>query len=154
MLAMGRALMSRPRLLMLDEPSLGLAPLIVRDIFEIIVGLKQTGVSILLVEQNARAALQVADYASVMELGEITAQGPAAHACRRPAHRRELPGIGRGQRLTAEQAHGRARAVPLPSHGERVSAVRYFTTAQVPSLTVSSTRPRSSRPAWSVGVKL
>ncbi|HEX5959254.1 MAG TPA: ABC transporter ATP-binding protein [Hyphomicrobiaceae bacterium] len=78
MLAMGRALMGRPRLLMLDEPSLGLAPLIVRDIFEIIVGLKQTGVSILLVEQNARAALQVADHAYVMELGEITAQGPAA----------------------------------------------------------------------------
>ena len=78
MLAMGRALMGRPRLLMLDEPSLGLAPLIVRDIFEIIVGLRQTGVSILLVEQNARAALQVADHAYVMELGEITAQGPAA----------------------------------------------------------------------------
>ncbi|HEX6001918.1 MAG TPA: ABC transporter ATP-binding protein [Hyphomicrobiaceae bacterium] len=78
MLAMGRALMGRPRLLMLDEPSLGLAPLIVRDIFEIIVGLKQTGVSILLVEQNARAALQVADHAYVMELGEITAKGPAA----------------------------------------------------------------------------
>ena len=63
---------------MLDEPSLGLAPLIVRDIFEIIVGLKATGVSILLVEQNARAALQVADHAYVMELGEITAQGAAA----------------------------------------------------------------------------
>jgi branched-chain amino acid transport system ATP-binding protein len=78
MLAMGRALMGRPRLLMLDEPSLGLAPLIVRDIFEIIVGLRKTGVSILLVEQNARAALQVADRAYVMELGEITAQGPAA----------------------------------------------------------------------------
>ena len=75
MLAMGRALMGRPRLLMLDEPSLGLAPLIVRDIFEIIVGLKATGVSILLVEQNARAALQVADHAYVMELGEITAAG-------------------------------------------------------------------------------
>jgi branched-chain amino acid transport system ATP-binding protein len=78
MLAMGRALMGKPRLLMLDEPSLGLAPLIVRDIFEIIVSLKQTGVSILLVEQNARAALQVADHAYVMELGEITSSGPAA----------------------------------------------------------------------------
>ena len=80
MLAMGRALMGRPRLLMLDEPSLGLAPLIVRDIFEIIVGLKATGVSILLVEQNARAALQVADHAYVMELGEITAEGPASNS--------------------------------------------------------------------------
>ena len=94
MLAMGRALMGRPRLLMLDEPSLGLAPLIVRDIFEIIVGLKATGVSILLVEQNARAALQVADHAYVMELGEITAQGPAVAARRRPADCGELPGAG------------------------------------------------------------
>jgi branched-chain amino acid transport system ATP-binding protein len=84
MLAMGRALMGRPRLLMLDEPSLGLAPLIVRDIFEIIVSLRKTGVSILLVEQNARAALQVADHAYVMELGEITAQGPAAQLAADP----------------------------------------------------------------------
>lgn len=78
MLAMGRALMSKPRLLMLDEPSLGLAPLIVRDIFEIITGLRKTGVSILLVEQNARAALQTADRAYVMELGSIVIEGDAA----------------------------------------------------------------------------
>ena len=78
MLAMGRALMSRPRLLMLDEPSLGLAPLIVKEIFRIVTDLRKTGVSILLVEQNARAALQVADHAYVMELGEITLHGPAA----------------------------------------------------------------------------
>ena len=78
MLAMGRALMSRPRLLMLDEPSLGLAPLIVKEIFRIVTDLARTGVSILLVEQNARAALQVADHAYVMELGEITMHGPAA----------------------------------------------------------------------------
>lgn len=75
MLAMGRALMANPRLLMLDEPSLGLAPLIVREIFQTLMNLRQTGVTILLVEQNARAALQVADYAYVMELGAITAQG-------------------------------------------------------------------------------
>jgi branched-chain amino acid transport system ATP-binding protein len=75
MLAMGRALMANPRLLMLDEPSLGLAPLIVREIFHTLTALRQTGVTILLVEQNARAALQVADYAYVMELGAITAQG-------------------------------------------------------------------------------
>jgi branched-chain amino acid transport system ATP-binding protein len=75
MLAMGRALMANPRLLMLDEPSLGLAPLIVREIFHTLTTLRQTGVTILLVEQNARAALQVADYAYVMELGAITAQG-------------------------------------------------------------------------------
>ncbi|MFO1294518.1 MAG: ABC transporter ATP-binding protein [Rubrivivax sp.] len=78
MLAIGRALMARPRLLMLDEPSLGLAPRIVREIFRIIETLRQRGASILLVEQNARAALQVADYAYVLETGEIALEGPAA----------------------------------------------------------------------------
>ena len=78
MLAVGRALMSRPKLLMLDEPSLGLAPLVVRDIFRIIDTLRATGVSILLVEQNARAALEVADYGYVLETGELGLHGPAA----------------------------------------------------------------------------
>jgi branched-chain amino acid transport system ATP-binding protein len=78
MLAVGRALMAKPRLLMLDEPSLGLAPLIVREIFRIIVELKRRGVSILLVEQNARAALQIADYAYVLETGEAVLDGPAS----------------------------------------------------------------------------
>ncbi|AIP34230.1 ABC transporter family protein [Paraburkholderia xenovorans LB400] len=78
MLALGRALLSRPRLLMLDEPSLGLAPLIVKDIFEMIGGLRSTGVSILLVEQNARAALKAADYAYVMENGEVKLEGAAS----------------------------------------------------------------------------
>jgi len=78
MLALGRALMAKPSLLMLDEPSLGLAPLIVRDIFRIIAELRRRGVSILLVEQNARAALQVADYAYVLETGAVTMHGPAA----------------------------------------------------------------------------
>ena len=77
MLAMGRALMARPRLLMLDEPSLGLAPLIVRDIFRIIADLRSTGVAILLVEQNARAALQVADRGYVLETGRVTLEGDA-----------------------------------------------------------------------------
>ena len=77
MLALGRALMSRPKLLMLDEPSLGLAPLVVREIFQIIDRLRQQGVSILLVEQNARAALEVADYGYVLETGEIAMQGDA-----------------------------------------------------------------------------
>lgn len=77
MLAVGRALMSRPKLLMLDEPSLGLAPLVVRDIFTTIDKLRSAGVSILLVEQNARAALEVADYGYVLETGEIGLHGPA-----------------------------------------------------------------------------
>jgi branched-chain amino acid transport system ATP-binding protein len=78
MLALGRALMSRPRLLLLDEPSLGLAPLVVREIFRVIVRLRERGVSILLVEQNARAALQIADEGFVLETGEITLAGTAA----------------------------------------------------------------------------
>ena len=77
MLAMGRALMSQPRLLMLDEPSLGLAPLIVADIFRTIGELRQAGVSVLLVEQNARAALEIADRAYVMELVEFVMSGTA-----------------------------------------------------------------------------
>lgn len=84
MLALGRALMARPRLLMLDEPSLGLAPLIVQEIFRVIVGLRESGIAILLVEQNARAALQVADYGYVLELGQIALQGPAAELARNP----------------------------------------------------------------------
>jgi branched-chain amino acid transport system ATP-binding protein len=84
MLAIGRALMSRPQLLMLDEPSLGLAPLVVREIFRIIDGLRATGVTILLVEQNARAALEVADHGYVLEMGEIALDGPAAELARDP----------------------------------------------------------------------
>jgi branched-chain amino acid transport system ATP-binding protein len=78
MLAIGRALMARPRLLMLDEPSLGLAPLIVREVFAIIAELKASGATILLVEQNARKALAVAEVAYVLEGGRIVRHGPAA----------------------------------------------------------------------------
>jgi len=78
MLAVGRSLMSRPALLMLDEPSLGLAPLIVKEIFTIIETLRKTGVTIVLVEQNARAALAVADEGYVLEMGEIGLHGKAA----------------------------------------------------------------------------
>ncbi|MGV6876149.1 ABC transporter ATP-binding protein [Pseudochelatococcus sp. B33] len=77
MLALGRALMTKPRLLMLDEPSLGLAPLIVREIFHVISSLRELGVSLLLVEQNARAALETADFGYVLETGELASSGPS-----------------------------------------------------------------------------
>jgi branched-chain amino acid transport system ATP-binding protein len=77
MLAIGRALMAKPRLLMLDEPSLGLAPLIVREVLQMVASLRQLGVSVLLVEQNARAALQVADRAYVLEMGAVALSGTA-----------------------------------------------------------------------------
>jgi branched-chain amino acid transport system ATP-binding protein len=77
MLAIGRALMSRPQLLLLDEPSLGLAPILVRVIFDTILQLKREGATILLVEQNARLALDIADRAYVLETGRVTLQGPA-----------------------------------------------------------------------------
>jgi branched-chain amino acid transport system ATP-binding protein len=84
MLALGRALMARPRLLMLDEPSLGLAPLVVREIFRTIAQLGTTGVTMLLVEQNARAALETADYGYVIESGEMVHEGRAADLMRDP----------------------------------------------------------------------
>jgi branched-chain amino acid transport system ATP-binding protein len=84
MLALGRALMARPTLLMLDEPSLGLAPLVVREVFRAIAELRSAGMSILLVEQNARAALQVADYGYVLETGETALEGPAAELAANP----------------------------------------------------------------------
>ena len=85
MLAMGRALMGAPRLLLLDEPSMGLAPLFVEEIFTIIAELKREGTTILLVEQNAAAALEVADHAYVLETGRIVLDGPAADVAGDPA---------------------------------------------------------------------
>jgi branched-chain amino acid transport system ATP-binding protein len=84
MLAVGRALMGKPDLLMLDEPSLGLAPLIVKEIFHIISALRQTGVATLLIEQNARAALQISDYGYVLETGELALEGEAADLAKNP----------------------------------------------------------------------
>ena len=100
MLAMGRALMSQPDLLMLDEPSLGLAPLIVREIFSIIAGLRARSCSVLLVEQNARAALQVSDYGYVLESGRVTLQGRSA--------------VLASDRRVIETYLGMARAAPAP----------------------------------------
>ena len=77
MLALGRALMAKPGLLMMDEPSIGLAPLVVREIFEVIAGLRRQGTTVLLVEQNARAALAIADRGYVMETGRIMVEGTA-----------------------------------------------------------------------------
>ncbi|SIT49682.1 leucine/isoleucine/valine transporter subunit; ATP-binding component of ABC superfamily [Paraburkholderia piptadeniae] len=84
MLAVGRALMGKPDLLMLDEPSLGLAPLIVKEIFHIISALRQTGVATLLIEQNARAALQISDYGYVLETGELALEGAADALAQNP----------------------------------------------------------------------
>lgn len=78
MLAVGRALMARPRLIMMDEPSLGLAPLVVKDIFQIIQRLREEGITILLIEQNANAALHAADYGYVLETGRITMEDTGA----------------------------------------------------------------------------
>jgi branched-chain amino acid transport system ATP-binding protein len=96
MLALGRALMSRPRLLLLDEPSLGLAPLVVREILRVVVELRRRGVSILLVEQNARAALQIADDAFVLETGEVVLAGPARALASDPRVIESYLGLGRG----------------------------------------------------------
>lgn len=97
MLALGRALMTNPNLLLLDEPSLGLAPLIVREIFQIIQYLRDEGASILLVEQNARAALQIADYAYVLEMGRLNLSGEATELLNHPGVIESYLGFGRNK---------------------------------------------------------
>jgi len=87
-------LMTNPSLLLLDEPSLGLAPLIVREIFQIIQYLREEGASILLVEQNARAALQIADYAYVLEMGRLSLKGPASELLNHPGVIESYLGLG------------------------------------------------------------
>ncbi len=94
MLAIGRALMARPRIMLMDEPSMGLAPKVVADIYRTIAELKRQGVTILLVEQNARKALQVADRGYVLEAGRLTYHAPAAELANTPEVRRAYLGIG------------------------------------------------------------
>jgi len=101
MLAIGRALMSRPKLLLLDEPSLGLAPRMARTIFEAIPSFRAAGLTVLLVEQNARAALQIADRAYVMETGRIVMEGPAQELANQPEVQRAY--LGRGYREVWEE---------------------------------------------------
>jgi branched-chain amino acid transport system ATP-binding protein len=105
MLAIGRALMAKPKLLMLDEPSLGLAPRIVRDILHIVADLRADGVAILLVEQNARAALQIADSGYVLETGELVLQGSAADLAVNPRVIESYLGL-------------KAAAIPAPAGAE------------------------------------
>jgi branched-chain amino acid transport system ATP-binding protein len=100
MLAIGRALMAKPRLLMLDEPSLGLAPLIVREVLHTVARLRELGVSVLLIEQNARAALNIADRGYVLEMGAIALHGAAADLLHDRRIVETYLGIG-GQRAAA-----------------------------------------------------
>lgn len=85
MLAIGRAMMARPKVMLLDEPSMGLAPLVVQQIFDVVKSINQNGTTVLLVEQNARKALQIADYAYVMETGKIVIEGPAREVAADPS---------------------------------------------------------------------
>jgi branched-chain amino acid transport system ATP-binding protein len=106
MLAIGRALMSRPRLLMLDEPSLGVAPLVVRDIYATLSALRRGGMTVLLVEQNARAALAVADRGYVLETGQIVLEGSSAELSANPEVQRAY--LGKEYRRIDEDDNGNA----------------------------------------------
>ncbi len=102
MLAIGRALMGRPRMLLLDEPSMGLAPLIVKEIFRVIAELGKEGTTVLIVEQNAKAALAIAEKAYVLETGRVVMQGPASELAENPEIQRAYLGKGYKQILSQE----------------------------------------------------
>ena len=121
MLAMGRALMSRPRLLLLDEPSMGLAPLMVQKVFETIVTVSAEGVTILLIEQNAKLALEVSHRGYVMESGEITLSGDVREAAARSGRARRVPRRGRppGDARRSDARAGSRRAPPFARRAPR-----------------------------------
>jgi branched-chain amino acid transport system ATP-binding protein len=104
MLAVGRALMTRPKLLMMDEPSLGLAPIIVKMIFDIVRTIHAEGVTVLLIEQNAKAALEVADYGYVLETGRITLHGPGQELLRNDRVREAYLGEGQASHSRSPRA--------------------------------------------------
>ena len=112
MLAIGRALMAGPRLLLLDEPSLGLSPLMVERIGEVIAEIHRQGTAVVLVEQNAAMALEVADTAYVLEVGRVTLHGPAARLAATDEVRRPLP--GRGDRAAPARRAAEAARAPGP----------------------------------------
>ncbi|MBT9487165.1 MAG: ABC transporter ATP-binding protein [Rubrivivax sp.] len=114
MVAIGRALMSAPTILMLDEPSLGLSPLLCSELFKALQAVRATGVGILLVEQNARQSLAIADRAYLLENGQIVGQGPAAQLARDPAVQAAYLG-GAAAKTGAARAHTAARAM-APAH--------------------------------------
>ena len=158
MLAMGRALMGAPKLLMLDEPSLGLAPIIVADIFRTIGELRAAGVSVLLVEQNAQAALKIADRAYVMELGEFILNGPASDIAEQPARRRELSRLSaRGRerdlgRAMQEVGVGKGALAPCPPPYFQLSIEFAGGHASLcPRLRSPTSPERTSRPSPSGG---
>lgn len=93
MLALGRALMSKPRILMVDEPSLGLAPVLAQDVFQKLTELNEAGQTILLIEQNARAAMAIAHYAYILETGRLVLEGPAAELAQRDEVRKSYLGV-------------------------------------------------------------
>ena len=97
MLAIGRTLLLNPRLLLLDEPSQGLAPLIVRDLFKVVAGMRKDGISVLLVEQNVRAAVEIADRVYVLDDGRVVFEGPAAEFARDEERVRALAGASPGK---------------------------------------------------------